>query len=251
MCNSTFRGGVAGEIFQRPDDDGGGENHRTHLFQVLRTLVPHVYQHVTQSRHTVRRQLHHELLRHAAEHCLAQHLGGKHSHDDAEQVETHHHQTLVVGEERAYKYQIYRQSRGTRHKRDGEHRNQTVLAVFEGAGGHNRRHGTAEAHNIRYERASVQAELVEKLVHHKGGTSHIARIFHYGDEQKEYQDVRQERDDRSHTSDDAIDDEVVEDTCGQQVAHHAAEPAHKHVEPFLRIGADGEGALEHQPHKHQ
>ena len=97
----------------------------------------------------------------------------------------------------------------------------------------------------------MQAELVEKLVHHKGGTSHIARIFHYGDEQKEYQDVRQERYNRSHASDDSVDDEVVEDTCWQQVAHHAAEPAHKHVEPLLRIGADGEGCLEHQPHKHQ
>ena len=52
---------VAGEVTQRPHDDGSGEDDGRHLLQVLFALAPHVDGGIARSGFAVRRQFHHKL----------------------------------------------------------------------------------------------------------------------------------------------------------------------------------------------
>ena len=84
--------------------------------------------------------------------------------------------------------------------------------TLDGSRCHHRRHITAEAHNQWDKRLAVQAHLVHQLIHDEGGTSHVARILHVGDEEVEDKNLRQEHDDGSHTTDDTIDEHILDRT---------------------------------------
>ena len=45
---------------------------------------------------------------------------------------------------------------------------------------------------------------MHQLIHDKGSTRHIARILHQRDEEVEYQNLWQEHDNRTHTTDNTI-----------------------------------------------
>jgi hypothetical protein len=56
---------------------------------------------------------------------------------------------------------------------------QAVAPVLEGAGGHDRRHVTAEADDQRHEGLARQSDPAHEAVHDESGAGHIAGIFEH------------------------------------------------------------------------
>ena len=183
---------VLREILQRPDDDGGHEDHRTHLLEVLHALVPHVDDGVAERRDAVGRQLHHELVALLLEGGL---LDNKRRDDrchDAQQIDGGEHQSLMFGEEGGNNQQIDGQPRGTRHEGHRDDGEDAVLAIFERAGGHDGGHAAAETYNIWYKGFAVKSHAMHQLVHDERGARHVAGVFQYRYKEEEDQNVRQE-----------------------------------------------------------
>ena len=241
-----LRSGVR-EILQRPDDDGGHQNDRTHLLEVLHALVPHVDDGVAEGRDTVGRQLHYELVALLLEGRLFDNQRGDNGHHHPEKVDGGEDQPLMLREEGGNEEQIDGQPRRTGHEGHGDDGEDAVLTVFERARGHDGRHTAAETDNIRYKGFAVKSHAVHELVHDEGGAGHVAGVLQDGDEEEEDQDVRQERADTAHPRDDAIDEQVFDDAVGQHPCGDIAEPAEEAFEPRLRIGTQREGHLEHKP----
>lgn len=55
----------------------------------------------------------------------------------------------------------------------------------------------------------MQAHLMHNLIHDKGGTCHIAQVFHQRNKEVEDEDVGQKDDDTSHTTDNAVYQQIL------------------------------------------
>ena len=91
----------------------------------------------------------------------------------------------------------------------------------------------------------MQAHAVHQLVHDEGGTRHIAGVLHEGDEEVENQDLRQEHDDASHTTDDTVHEHRPQGALAHRGAYPFAQPCHAGLYPVHGVLAEGEGRLEH------
>ena len=100
-----LRSGVR-EILQRPNDDGGHQDDRTHLLEVLHALVPHVNDGVAEGRDTVGRQLHYELVALLLEGRLFDNQRGDNGHHHPEKVDGGEDQPLMFREEGGNEEQI-------------------------------------------------------------------------------------------------------------------------------------------------
>ena len=87
---------------------------------------------------------------------------------------------------------------------------------------------------------------MHNLIHNESGTRHIARVLHQGDEEIEQQNIRQEYNDTSHTTDNAIHQKVLQRSFGHVVAYQVAQFAYQPLNPLHRIVAQHKGAFEHQ-----
>ena len=94
----------------------------------------------------------------------------------------------------------------------------------------------------------MQSHAVHDLVHDEGRTCHVARVFHERDEAVENENLRQEDDDGSHTSDDTVDEHVFQRSFGHQRIQPVAQVSYARLYPVHGILAEREGGLEHEPH---
>ena len=95
----------------------------------------------------------------------------------------------------------------------------------------------------------MKADPVHQLVHDEGGACHVPGVLHYRKEEIEYQDVRQEHEDASHSGDHAIDEKILEPAVVQEVRDEIPELPHQPVDPVHRIVAQGERGLENEVKK--
>ena len=98
----------------------------------------------------------------------------------------------MSGEEGGYEEHIDRYARRARHEGDHQHRQRPILRVLDAACRHDSRYVAAEAYQHRDERTSVQAYGVHDLIHQEGRTSHITRVLHQRQQDKENQDIGHE-----------------------------------------------------------
>lgn len=56
----------------------------------------------------------------------------------------------------------------------------------------------------------MQTHLMHNLIHDESGTRHIARVFHQGNKEIEQQNIRQEYNNTSHTTYNAIHQKVLQ-----------------------------------------
>ena len=204
------------KIFQRPDDNRGHENHRTHLLEILHTLVPHVDHGVAERRDAIRRQFHHELVALLLKCRFFHNQRGDNRHHNTEKINAGENKSLVFREECGNEQQIDRQSRRTRHERHRDNGEDSVFAVLQRSRGHDGGHTAPKANDVGDERLAVQPHPMHQFVHDEGRASHVARVFQNRDEKEEYQDVRQERTDAAHTCDNAVHYKGLEDAVGQE-----------------------------------
>ena len=87
---------------------------------------------------------------------------------------------------------------------------------------------------------------MHNLIHDESGTRHIARVLHQGNEEIEQQNIRQEYNDASHTTDNTIHQKVLQRSFGHVVAYQVAQFAYQPFNPLHRIVAQHKGAFEHQ-----
>ena len=95
----------------------------------------------------------------------------------------------------------------------------------------------------------MKTDPVHQLVHDEGGAGHVPGVLHYRKEEIEYQDVRQEHEDASHSGDHAIDEKILEPAVLHKVRDEIPELPHQPVDPVHRIVAQGERGLENEVKK--
>ena len=92
----------------------------------------------------------------------------------------------------------------------------------------------------------MQADLVHQLVHDECGSGHIAGVLHQGDEEVEYQYVRQEHQHASHTGNHAVHYQVLHPSVRHYGRYECPEFADQPVDPLHRIVAQCERRLENE-----
>ena len=123
-------------------------------------------------------------------------------------------QGAVAGEEGADQQRVDRQPGAAAHERGDEDRGQAVLAVLDGARGHDAGDGAGEAAKQRDEALAVQADLGQQAVHQEGGPGEVAAVFEDREEEEEHRDLRDEDDDRADAFEDAVGEQRLERAFG-------------------------------------
>src|SRR5690554_5488830 len=95
----------------------------------------------------------------------------------------------------------------------------------------------------------MQSYLMHDFIHDKSGTGHIARVFHKGYKEKQNEDVGQEDNNASHSSNDPIDKQVFKRSLVHDLSHPVAQQSHACFDPFHGVLTQRESGLKHQPHK--
>ena len=119
---------------------------------------------------------------------------------------------------------------------------------------HNGRHGAAEADEHGDDAAAGQADLTQRLVHHKCDARHVAGIFQNGEEEKQRHDDRQEHQHAAHARKNAVDDQAVyhrvDPVSGQGMVDQAGKGvnADLHSQSDSRCADHIEGEVENQQH---
>ena len=239
--------GQAREVAERPHYDGCHQDGSAHLGQILPGLAPHVDERAAQRRQAIGRQFHHKREVAAAEEQPLEEPRHHHGQHYARQIDAEDDGAGMLREERSAEKQVDRQARAARHQRVDQHGEHPVVAVLDGARGHDGGHVAAKAHHQRDERFAVEPHLVHEAVHDEGGPGHISRIFHETDEEEENEDVGQKDNHSAHTADDAVGYQVLERAVVHQAADEAAELRHGAFDHVHRVLAQIERALEHQP----
>ena len=161
------------EIAQEPYSDRTYQDDAAHLLQILLSLFPGVAEDRFCRRDAVWRKLHDERKVVILEET-AHYLCCKYGKDYSKRIHSQQHKSCIPREEGSGDEYVDRHASGTGHQRNDEHRYQTALRAFDGPGGHYSRDVASEAHDHRYERLSVQADLVHQTVHYEGGPGHIS-----------------------------------------------------------------------------
>ena len=194
---------------QEPDDDRGQEDYRERALQKITRFFPQKQQHALEAGHAVVGQLHHKGHRLAAEDRFIHDQSGDDANQNAQHIQRDHHQRAVLGKKRGGEEGVNRDLGRTAHvgrQQDGH------LAVAVGgycAGGHDGRHRAAKANQHGHDAAARQADLAQRLVHHKGHARHIARILQNGQEEKQRYDDGQEGQHAAHARENAVDNQAV------------------------------------------
>ena len=87
----------------------------------------------------------------------------------------------------------------------------------------------------------MQAHLMHQLIHDEGSTSHISRILHIRDEEIQNQNLWQEYDDRTYTTNHTIYQHILYWSIRHCIADELAQPCHAVLNPSLRNLAQYEG----------
>ena len=124
-------------------------------------------------------------------------------HYNAQQVQAHHHQTLLaqnpkiimVGHYQRNEDGINRQPCAAAHQRRNHDGEQPFFAVFNIARAHNGGHGTGKATNHGHYTFAVQSYFAHNSIAEKRDARHIAGVFQYGYQPKQNHDLRNEHQD--------------------------------------------------------
>ena len=87
----------------------------------------------------------------------------------------------------------------------------------------------------------MQSHLVHQLIHDEGCTSHISRILHIRDEEIENQNLWQEHDHGTYTTNHTIYQHILHWSVRHRIADELAQPCHAVLNPSLRNLAQNEG----------
>ena len=177
--------------------------------------------------------------------------GRKNGNQDAEQVDEEDDRTGLGAEKHTRQQYIYWKPRAARHKGQYQHRDEAVLAVFDGTRGHDGRHIAAEADDKRNERFAVQTDGVHELVHNERHPRHIARGFHQRDEEEQNKDIGKEHNHAPHALYNAIHQHRAQDIVGHDAVEPARQGIHAGFYPVHGILPQSERSLEHDPQKRQ
>ena len=235
------------EIAQDPHHDRSHENHAAHFSQVLATLLPRVAHHTLRHRAPIRRDLHHEMALFVSANEVTQQPSREQGHENAAAVERKEHPRGLMREEGQREHRVDRESRGARHERQGDHREQSALSVLNGACGHDGRHVAAETREHREKRLAVQSHAPQQGVEEQRGACQIARVFENGNEEIEDQNLREKDNHGAHTAHHSRRQEVdIPAIFGQNVRERLGQPRHSGLHPVHRILSDGECGPENQ-----
>ena len=91
----------------------------------------------------------------------------------------------------------------------------------------------------------MKSHLVHRLVHDKGCSGHIARVFHQRDEEVEYKDVGEEYDDATYASYDAVDHHILDRTVRKEALDKHSCLLYQPLDALHGVFAQDEGSLEH------
>ena len=94
----------------------------------------------------------------------------------------------------------------------------------------------------------MQSHLVHYLVHDECCPCHVAGILHEGYEEVKNQDLWQEHDDRTYTTNNSVGNHSLERSVGHVAAYGSSYPSHGSLNPVHGILAERECCLEHQPY---
>ena len=173
------------------------------------------------------------------------HVCEEYGKENADGVESYHDKRLVSCEECGYEEKIDGKTGAAAHERNHQHCQSAVPLVLNLLCRHYRRYIAAEADEHRNERTAVQADKVHYLVHEKGGPGHISGVFQQGQEEEENHYVRKECQHGADSLDYSVRQHACEPSGAQQIAAPGAEGVDSRLYPFLRIGSEGECALEY------
>ena len=158
--------------------------------------------------------------------------------EDAQKIEANQHQAAMAREEIAREEAVDRDFGRTAHERRQQDGAPTVVGGMQGARGHHRRHGTAEADEHGHDAVAGETEFAQEAVADESHTGHIAAVFEQAEEEEQQDDDRHETEHAAHAAKDAVDDERLHGgtdvPVGQSGAYHASEPADALVEPVLQ-----------------
>ena len=87
----------------------------------------------------------------------------------------------------------------------------------------------------------MQAHLVHQFIHDEGCTSHISRILHIRNEEIQNQNLWQEYDDRTYTTNHTIYQHILYRSVRHCGTDEFSQPCHAVLNPSLRNLAQYEG----------
>ena len=145
-------------------------------------------------------------------------------------------------------HDVNRQPRGAAHERRDEDGDEAVLAVLDGARGHDAGDGAGKRAEHRDEGFAVQADLRHQPIHDEGGARHVAGVLENPEEEEEDENLRQEDDDAADAGDDAVGEQAVQVAVRHLAFTQSASARVAGVDPIHRILRDGEDAEKHQRH---
>ena len=91
----------------------------------------------------------------------------------------------------------------------------------------------------------MKADQVHYLVHQEGRPGHVSGIFENGQEEKQDDDVRQECQHGAYSLKNSVSEHAGEPSGTHNAAQPCAEGIDPGFNPSLRVGTDGECALEY------
>ena len=156
-------------------------------------------------------------------------------------------------EERRGKKRVDGDLRRAAHIRREQDGHLAVTVTRYRARRHDGRHGAAEADEHGNDAAAGQADLAQRLVHHKCDAGHVAGILQNREEEKERHDDRQEHQHTAYARKNAVDDEAmyhrVDAVSGQGMVCHGGKGANADRKPVGQPLPDHmKGEVEYQQH---
>jgi len=242
---------VARIIAQEPDKYRGHHDDTSHLLEVLGALLPCVAQDGFAGGHTVGGQFHYEGCIVALHQQAAEEACHENGQQDACCIDAEQHGAGILVEEGSDEQQVDGQAGTARHQRIDEHGDEAALAVLDGASGHDGGHIASEAHDEWDERFAVKPHLVHQFVHDESGAGHIARVLHQADEEIEDEDVGKKDDDSAHTSDDTVDNHVLQWSLSHVGLYQVSNLFHQPFDAHHGVFTQHKGAFEHDVEKEE
>ena len=236
---------LSGEILQCPYDDGSPQDDRAYLLQIVRHTLPYMRCGIARFRQAELRQFVDCIIIILTEPFGMLHDNGKeHRQTYTDGIKRDHDQRFITLEERIHKQHIDRQTRRAGHERHHEHGQHAVFGILYISRRHDSRHIAAESHQHRDETTSVKSYAVHDRIHDKRLTGHIARVLHQTDEEKQDDDIGQERQYGSYALQHPVNEQTAPPTLREQSPEPFAGDTNPRFNPILRISAKGEGAPE-------
>ena len=214
-CTAVLLGDVVeaalkGQAIHHPDDDAGGNDHRTGPLNEAPAAVPGGTENVAGHRCVVSGKLHNEGSGIARKRLgLFQNEAGDDHGGNADEVGGGGNQTASA--EQCTGDQANDGHFCTAGDETGGHNGHfPVTVLINGTGCHDTGDTTAGGDQHGNKGLTGQAELTEKPVHDKGNTGHIAAIFQNGQEQEQHQHLRNEAQNCTNATHDAVHDQAVQ-----------------------------------------